>query len=128
MPFLGALRSKLKKNYYHILNQPLRIFKTLNLGRKLSYLSIFGLEFGKTIVMPEASTLEFIQNDFLTIIVKGLLFPKVQVRVRFIKYAINFGIISSLCSLYSVGYNLLMGLDILIIVLFFIYRTITPLT
>ena len=30
------------------------------------YLGTFGLEFEKTIVIPEISTLEFLKNEFLT--------------------------------------------------------------
>ena len=35
--------------------------KKINLGAKLSYLCISGLEFGKTIVIFEISTVEFIK-------------------------------------------------------------------
>ena len=65
----------------------------------MPYLGIFGLKFDKAIVIFEFSTLEFIKNAFLTIIVsfsKGpsfsigpsLLYLKVQIhfQVRFIKY------------------------------------------
>ena len=40
--------------------------KKTNLGPKLSYLGIFGLEFEKNISISEISTLEFIKNAFLT--------------------------------------------------------------
>ena len=68
----------------------------------MSYLSTFGLEFAKAIVISEMSTLEFLKNESLThtvnfgigsafLKVQGPLFLKVlariRVRVRFIKYA-----------------------------------------
>ena len=54
--------------------------KKKNLGPKLFYLGIFGLEFGKTIIIFEISPLKFIKNEFLTVIVNfgiGSAFPKV---------------------------------------------------
>ena len=72
----------------------------LNVGKTLSYLGIFVLEFGKTIVIFEINTLEFLKNEPLSQTVNfcigsafsrgpGSDFLKVQVRVRvrFIKYA-----------------------------------------
>ena len=40
--------------------------KSLTLSPKMSYLGIFGLEFQKTIVIFEISTLEFVKNECLT--------------------------------------------------------------
>ena len=51
-----------------------------NLGPKLFYLDIFGLEFEKTIIIFEISALKFIKNEFLTVIMNfgiGSAFPKV---------------------------------------------------
>ena len=73
--------------------------KCLNLGPKMPYSDIFGLEFQKTIVKFEISTLEFAKNESLIhtmnfgigplfLKVRGPLFRKVRVRVRFIKYAV----------------------------------------
>ena len=64
----------------------------------MPYLGIFGLEFQKTIVLFEISTLKFVISESLTHTVNfgigsafskcpGPLFLKVRVRVRFIKYA-----------------------------------------
>ena len=41
--------------------------KYLKLGPKTSYFGNFGLEFSKTIVIFEISTLEFVKSQFLTV-------------------------------------------------------------
>ena len=48
----------------------------------MSHLDTFGLEFEKSIVLFEVSTLEFVKNEFLTHWVR------VWIRVRFIKNAL----------------------------------------
>ena len=52
--------------------------KKLNLGQKLPYLGIFGLELEKTFLIFKIKTVDFIKNEFLTNI-------------------INFGIRSAFC-------------------------------
>ena len=66
--------------------------KIPNLGTKMTYLGSFGIEFRKTIIIFEISTLEFVKNESLTHTVNfaiGSAFLKVWVcaRIRFIKYA-----------------------------------------
>ena len=43
-----------------------REWKYLNLGQKIPYLGNFGLEFLKTIIIFEISTLEFVKSKFIT--------------------------------------------------------------
>ena len=70
----GYFRQELKKNYCQISNQHPQICifakllrkRCLNLGPKISYLGIFGLEFSKTIVIFEIRTLKFDKNESLT--------------------------------------------------------------
>ena len=65
----GYFWARILKNYCHIWNQHPRIcliakfhekWKCLNLGPKMPYLGIFGLEFEKNIVIYEISVLEFV--------------------------------------------------------------------
>ena len=77
--FSVLLGKNWEKKQFHIRHQYLRICryakfhvkeKKTSFGLKLPYLGIFELEFEKTIVITESSTLEFMQNKLLTNILK----------------------------------------------------------
>ena len=64
----GYFSVRILKNYFHISNQHPQICHTakfceknnLNLGLKMPYLGIFGLEFKNNIAIFEITTLEFV--------------------------------------------------------------------
>ena len=81
MTYFGTFRQKFEKkqNNFHIWHQYLRICqyakfhvkeKKTNFLVKIALFGYFELEFEKTIVITESSTLEFMQNKLLTNILK----------------------------------------------------------
>ena len=73
MPYLGTI---ILKNYCHISNQHPQICKfanfgkkqkRLNLGPKIPFLDIFGLEFTKSVFVFEINTLKFVKMSIYII-------------------------------------------------------------